>query len=142
MDDNVFFALRFAAVLVEDGFQRNLAEFLPDFAGDGFPDRSGFADVLAGTIVGFVAETDNEPDTFIEQVDHVAQADFGKRLAEPDAAPGADDRFRYPVLLENGMHVFNDFLADVGLFGQGGDRNGGLCQMELENDADGVSGMG
>lgn len=116
MDDDGFFAFRFAAVLVKDGFQRNLAEFLPDFAGNGFPDGAGFADMLAGTIVGFVTETDDEPDAFIEQVDHVAQADFGKWLAKPDAAPGADDRFRYPVLLENGMHIFNDFLADVGLF--------------------------
>ena len=40
------------------------------------------------------------------------------------------------------MDVFDGFLADVGLFREGSDRNGGVGQMQFENDTDGVSGIG
>ena len=143
-DDDFFlaFPIRFMTVLIQNGFQRNAFEYVADPVGDGFPDGTCFADMLAWAVVRFVAEADDETYAIVEKVDHFSQTDFTERLAQPDAAVCADDGFSDTVLLEDGMDAFDGFLADIGLFRKGGDRNGCVDQMQLENDADGVSGIG
>lgn len=42
-----------------------------DLPGNGFPDGSGFTNVLAGAVVGFFPETDDEANAFIEEFDHL-----------------------------------------------------------------------
>ncbi len=117
-DDDLFFVFltHFLTVLLQNGFQRDAFEYVADFVGNGFPDRTCFADMLAGAVIGLVAEADDETHAVVEQVDHFAQTDVTERLAQPDAAVCADDGFRDAVLLEDGMDVLDGFLADIGLF--------------------------
>ena len=85
-------------------------------AGYGFPDRLCFTCVLARAVVGFFAETDDETDAFVEQVDHFAKADVGKRFVEPDAAVSTDNAGSDVVLSQGDKDVFDGLRPDIGQF--------------------------
>ena len=116
LDDNgLFDDAGFLPVLVEDGFQGDVVEFFLYPGGDCFPDGTAFTDVMARAIVGFFAKADDETDTFIEQFDHCAKTDVGKRFVEPDATMGTDYAGGDGFLSQDGKDAFDGFQADIGL---------------------------
>lgn len=84
-------------------------------------DRLGFTDRLPGTIVRFVAETDNKPDTAVKQLDHFTKADVFNTAEKPDTTIRADDGIRNAMLLEFSMDMLNHLAADIDPFCQRSD---------------------